>query len=45
MPNSPIGDGASLTVISLQDWDDDAVHVATHAALVGRDATLPQRRS
>ena len=33
-----IGDGASLTVISLQDWDDDAVHVATHAARVGRDA-------
>jgi Fe-S cluster assembly protein SufD len=33
-----IGDGASLTVISLQDWDDDAVHVATHAAKVGRDA-------
>jgi Fe-S cluster assembly protein SufD len=33
-----VGDGASLTVISLQDWEDDTVHVATHAARVGRDA-------
>jgi Fe-S cluster assembly protein SufD len=35
-----IGDGASLTVVSVQDWADDAVHVAAHAALVGRDARL-----
>jgi Fe-S cluster assembly protein SufD len=33
-----VGDGASLTVVSLQDWDADAVHVGAHAALVGRDA-------
>jgi len=33
-----VGDGASLTVVSLQGWDDDAVHVEAQAALVGRDA-------
>ncbi|MFI9105085.1 Fe-S cluster assembly protein SufD [Streptomyces fildesensis] len=33
-----IGDGAKLTVVSVQDWDDSAVHVAQHTALVGRDA-------
>ena len=33
-----VGDGADLTVVSLQDWDDDAVHVGTHEAVVGRDA-------
>lgn len=35
-----IADGAQATVISLQDWADDAVHLATHAARVGRDASL-----
>jgi len=35
-----VGDGASLTVVTVQDWDDDAVHVASHTALVGRDAKL-----
>ena len=35
-----VGDGASVTVVSIQDWDDDAVHVASHTALVGRDAWL-----
>ncbi|GGR00540.1 Fe-S cluster assembly protein SufD [Streptomyces netropsis] len=35
-----IGDGAKLTVVSVQDWDDSAVHVAQHTALVGRDATF-----
>jgi Fe-S cluster assembly protein SufD len=34
-----VGDGATLTLVSLQDWDADAVHLAHHAALVGRDAT------
>lgn len=34
-----VGDGADLTVVSLQRWDDDAVHLAQHEALVGRDAT------
>lgn len=33
-----VGDGASLTLVSLQDWNDDAVHVEAQAALVGRDA-------
>jgi Fe-S cluster assembly protein SufD len=33
-----VGDGASLSVVSLQDWDDDAVHVEAQAALLGRDA-------
>ncbi|MFJ5226084.1 Fe-S cluster assembly protein SufD [Streptomyces sp. NPDC088400] len=35
-----IGDGAKLTVVSVQDWDDKAVHVAQHNALVGRDASF-----
>ncbi|WP_055554244.1 Fe-S cluster assembly protein SufD [Streptomyces sp. NBRC 110028] len=35
-----IGDGAKLTVVSVQDWDDTAVHVGQHTALVGRDATF-----
>ena len=34
-----VGDGATLTLLSLQDWEDDAVHVAHHHAVVGRDAT------
>ncbi len=35
-----VADGASLTVVSLQDWDDDAVHVEAQAARLGRDAKL-----
>ncbi|HEX5510401.1 MAG TPA: Fe-S cluster assembly protein SufD [Actinomycetales bacterium] len=35
-----VGDGAELTVVSLQQWDDDAVHLAQHDILVGRDATV-----
>lgn len=35
-----LGDGAKLTVVSIQDWDDKAVHVAQHNALIGRDATF-----
>ncbi|MEU6732937.1 Fe-S cluster assembly protein SufD [Streptomyces physcomitrii] len=35
-----VGDGAKLTVVSVQDWDDKAVHVAQHNALIGRDASL-----
>jgi Fe-S cluster assembly protein SufD len=35
-----VGDGADLTVVSVQEWDDDAIHVAQHDALVGRDAHL-----
>ncbi|MFI0899902.1 Fe-S cluster assembly protein SufD [Streptomyces sp. NPDC020983] len=33
-----VGDGAKLTVVSVQDWDDTAVHAAQHTALLGRDA-------
>lgn len=35
-----VRDGAKLTVVSLQRWDDDAVHAAAHQATVGADATL-----
>jgi len=35
-----VGDGADLTVVSVQEWDDDAIHLAQHDALVGRDAHL-----
>jgi Fe-S cluster assembly protein SufD len=35
---SVLADGAELTLISVQDWEPDAVHLAAHAALVGRDA-------
>jgi Fe-S cluster assembly protein SufD len=33
-------DGAQLTVVSMQDWADDAVHLSTQHARVGRDAVL-----
>jgi Fe-S cluster assembly protein SufD len=35
-----VGDGADLTVVTLQDWADDAVHHSTQHANIGRDATL-----
>jgi Fe-S cluster assembly protein SufD len=35
-----VGDGARLTLISLQDWEDGSIHLAQHSALVGRDASL-----
>jgi Fe-S cluster assembly protein SufD len=35
-----VADGAQLTVISLQDWADGAVHVSAHHARLGRDARL-----
>ena len=31
-------DGAELTVVSVQDWDDDAVHATAQYAKIGRDA-------
>jgi Fe-S cluster assembly protein SufD len=34
-----LSDGSALTLISVQDWDAGAVHVAAHGALVGRDAS------
>ena len=33
-----VGDGAALTVVSIDDWADDAVHVGHRHAQVGRDA-------
>jgi Fe-S cluster assembly protein SufD len=33
-------DGSHLTVVSMQQWDDDAVHLGQHDVLVGRDATV-----
>jgi Fe-S cluster assembly protein SufD len=33
-----VGEGAHLTVVSIQDWADDAVHTGQHEARVGRDA-------
>jgi Fe-S cluster assembly protein SufD len=33
-------DGAEATVTTIQNWADDSVHLAQHAAKVGRDATL-----
>ncbi len=33
-----VGDGAEVSVVSLQDWADDSVHLTHHQALVGRDA-------
>ncbi len=33
-----VGDGSNLTLVSIQDWEDDAVHVAHHHGRVGRDA-------
>jgi Fe-S cluster assembly protein SufD len=35
-----VGDSAQLTVVSLQDWDDDAVHLSHHVARLGRDARI-----
>jgi Fe-S cluster assembly protein SufD len=35
-----VEDGAELTLVSLQDWADDAVHHSTQHAKVGRDARL-----
>jgi Fe-S cluster assembly protein SufD len=37
-----VGDGASLMLVSVQDWDDDAVHLAHMHARVGRDASYRQ---
>ncbi|MGO1838954.1 MAG: Fe-S cluster assembly protein SufD [Candidatus Microbacterium stercoravium] len=33
-------DGSDLTVISVQKWDDDAIHASAHQARVDRDASL-----
>ena len=33
-----VGDSADVTLVSLQDWADDSVHLSAQAASVGRDA-------
>jgi Fe-S cluster assembly protein SufD len=35
-----LADGATLTLVSLQQWDDDAVHLEHQVVCVGRDATF-----
>ncbi|WP_295783110.1 Fe-S cluster assembly protein SufD [uncultured Microbacterium sp.] len=35
-----VRDGADLTVVSVQKWDDDAIHASSHQARVDRDAKL-----
>lgn len=35
-----VGEGADLTVVSLQEWADDARHLASHFARLKRDAKL-----
>ncbi|MBZ4486501.1 Fe-S cluster assembly protein SufD [Microbacterium sp. cx-55] len=35
-----VRDGADLTVLTLQEWDDDAVHLSAHQSRVDRDARL-----
>lgn len=35
-----VGEGANLTVVSLQEWTDEAVHLASHFARIARDAKL-----
>jgi Fe-S cluster assembly protein SufD len=35
-----VGDGAELTFVTLQEWDDDALHLAQNDALIGRDGKL-----
>jgi len=34
-----VADGGSVTVVSLQDWDASAVHLAQHRITLGRDAS------
>jgi Fe-S cluster assembly protein SufD len=35
-----VGESASLTVVSVQEWSDESVHLASHFATVARDAHL-----
>ena len=35
-----VGDGASLSVVTLQDWASDAVHLSHHHARLGKDARI-----
>ena len=35
-----VGDGAELTLVTVQEWDDDSHHLAQHDVVVGRDARV-----
>jgi Fe-S cluster assembly protein SufD len=35
-----VQDGADLTVVTVQEWDADAIHLATHFSSIGKDARL-----
>jgi Fe-S cluster assembly protein SufD len=35
-----VGEGAELTLVAMQDWADDAVHVSAHHARLAKDARL-----
>jgi Fe-S cluster assembly protein SufD len=35
-----VADGGSLTLVSVQGWDADAVHLASHHVRLGRDARI-----
>ncbi|WP_410872296.1 Fe-S cluster assembly protein SufD [Nocardia sp. A7] len=35
-----LGDSAKLTVVAVQEWNEDAVHVTAHHLRLGRDANL-----
>jgi Fe-S cluster assembly protein SufD len=35
-----VGESANLTVVTVQEWDADAVQLANHFATIGRDARL-----
>ena len=38
--NVEIGEGAEVTIVSLQNWDEGAVHAGQHSFLIGRNATV-----
>ncbi len=35
-----LADGAHITFISLQEWENDATHLGRHQAIIGKDAKL-----
>jgi Fe-S cluster assembly protein SufD len=35
-----VGDGADLTLVGVQEWADDTLHLAQHDVVVGRDASV-----
>ena len=35
-----VEDGADVTIVSVQEWDDESIHLAQHDVVVGRDAKV-----